>query len=549
MSSDLDIMDQSDSGGVGAKKGFLYQDYAAAYYVTKMLLDKRIIAVRCEVTDDIDIIYDSEIESVQVKTTDGDRKWSLTEFTKISEHKNKNKPKPTDSILHKSLECDKLPNKKTVFRILSPRDVNDKLQYLRIEKDKRESKSGRNALLRSLSGKLKSFTSKNGNDVGYWIDNAYWEVIPSERVLILEAIHLIHRYANNIGYNINPDRDVKRILYGILYTVTKQSAESRKIKSADDKTYTREDLIKWINIEIEDLEAECKIKPYRREKNPLKSPLLELVDLTDQINCPLKNGKGLKQGYQKRRYRFRHISQVLKDWLPELLLTPNQLVNASRNLIPKYEKFIAEIDSNSSEFKNFVGRLLLHTIIRDTSQSQPVPTTLFIDKGQQCKKFDNVHIIPLQDRKDELWLGVSELVECGNIKTQIEAVCNRIRDAFDDIDNQRSAILVAKDDNYLVQHDINELLDSNYPLDDFLDRFKFIVFIGYDTMHLDVEKSDTTNEEELIEEVKKHFKYFFKKLLASDEYFKYLNLYLYLYPTPCIKTMLTTFEDELKGGQ
>ncbi len=547
MSSDLDIMDQSDSGGVGAKKGFLYQDLAAAYYVTQMLLDKRIKAVRCEVTDDIDIIYDSYVESVQVKTTDKDSKWSLKEFTETSKKTDKKKPKPTDSILHKSLDCDKLPDIKTVFRILSPRDVNHTLQYLSIEKDKRESKSGRDALLKSLSNKLKSFTSANDNDVEYWIDNAYWEVIPSKRELILESINLIHKYANSISYSLDPDRDVKRILAGILYTVTKQSAESKKINTADDKTYTRSDLIKWIDIEIEELESKSPKKAYRRINNPLKSPLLELIDLSNQISCPLKNGKGLKQGYQKRTYRFKHISKTLKEWLPEVLLTPNQLVDSHLYLLSKFKNFIDKIDSNSPEYKDFVGRLLLHTIIRDNAKSQPIPATLFIDNEENCKQFDNVHIIPLQDSKDELWMGISELVELNNVKTQIETVCKRISEAIDDIDSQRSTILDVKDDNYLVHNDINELLDTNYPLDEFLDRFKFIVFIGYDTEHLNIQGSNTEDEDKLIEEVKIHFQYFFDKLINQDNYCDELQFNLYLYPTPCIKTMLKSFEEELKG--
>lgn len=69
-------MDSSNAGGVAAKLGFLYQDCAAALFVTQMLLDKRIEAVRCEVTDDIDILYSTHTEFVQVKTSDKPR-WSI----------------------------------------------------------------------------------------------------------------------------------------------------------------------------------------------------------------------------------------------------------------------------------------------------------------------------------------------------------------------------------------------------------------------------------------------------------------------------------------
>lgn len=60
-------MESNDSGGVAAKHGFLFQDCVAAYHVTRMLRDKTIRSVRCEVTDDIDIVSDGYIDFVQVK--------------------------------------------------------------------------------------------------------------------------------------------------------------------------------------------------------------------------------------------------------------------------------------------------------------------------------------------------------------------------------------------------------------------------------------------------------------------------------------------------
>ncbi len=55
-------MSDSDSGGIGAKKGFLYQDYVAALFTLNMLVDKKLHSIRCEVKDDIDLIYDDYIE-------------------------------------------------------------------------------------------------------------------------------------------------------------------------------------------------------------------------------------------------------------------------------------------------------------------------------------------------------------------------------------------------------------------------------------------------------------------------------------------------------
>ena len=72
-------MESNDSGGVAAKHGFLFPDCLAAYHVTRMLRDKTIRSVRCEVTDDIDIVSDGYIDFVQVKST-GKTRWNISDI-------------------------------------------------------------------------------------------------------------------------------------------------------------------------------------------------------------------------------------------------------------------------------------------------------------------------------------------------------------------------------------------------------------------------------------------------------------------------------------
>lgn len=76
-------MESNDSGGVAAKHGFLFQDCVAAYHVTRMLRDKTIRSVRCEVTDDIDIVSDGYIDFVQVKST-GKTRWNISDIVQNS---------------------------------------------------------------------------------------------------------------------------------------------------------------------------------------------------------------------------------------------------------------------------------------------------------------------------------------------------------------------------------------------------------------------------------------------------------------------------------
>ncbi|MBN3214398.1 DUF1837 domain-containing protein, partial [Pectobacterium brasiliense] len=54
-------------------------------------------------------------------------------------------------------------------------------------------------------------------------------------------------------------------------------------------------------------------------------------------------------------------------------------------------------------------------------------------------------------------------------------------DISDCIDTARRKILDIKDDNYLLRHDIDEILDGSRPFDAHLDRFTFVLFVGYDS--------------------------------------------------------------------
>lgn len=77
----------SNKGGPAARQGFKYQDHVAVSFILKMLQDSSYLQIECETADDIvavsrpntEFIY----EYIQVKTTEGDTKWNLTEATAL----------------------------------------------------------------------------------------------------------------------------------------------------------------------------------------------------------------------------------------------------------------------------------------------------------------------------------------------------------------------------------------------------------------------------------------------------------------------------------
>src|SRR5690606_12753050 len=108
-------MEITDSGGVAAKYGFLYQDCVAAWLATEMLMDRDMRAVRVETVDDVDIVWAGYTEFIQVKAAT-EKRWTPTTITDnatstaVASTKSKTlgKPRkkriPDSSMVHKSMK-------------------------------------------------------------------------------------------------------------------------------------------------------------------------------------------------------------------------------------------------------------------------------------------------------------------------------------------------------------------------------------------------------------------------------------------------------------
>jgi len=545
-----------DSGGVGAKQGFAYQDYAAAMYMIQMLRDKELLAVRCEVTDDIDLEYNAYTEYVQVKSADGEGKWNVTELCVVSpqqKEKGKKAIKQTDSILHKSLDCDRISGRPVRFRILTKRDVRVNLQYLRIPQDKRQGKPGEVDLKKTLRGKIGSYVSPAGNDVEFWVDKTYWHVMPTiDEIESLSKLKILQAAADRNVF-LNPNRDADIILNDILCTLTKKSAISRKINTADDKSYLRSDFLPWFNKEIELLAGKnlnLYSKVYAKKSDKLPVVLTKFLDLgTPKI----KVGMGVGRGYEKLKYKNEYIAEAIVAWLPEMLLRPSELADMDGvNLVRKSATLFSRLSKHHADFASFLGKVLLHSAIRQNSASQPIPATLYLeDSGETFEEFENVHIVQSDDGPDELWLGISKLVVAGGLENAMIEVCNKLNDLVsNNFSKQKKRILDVKEDSYLFSHEINEILVDTATLDDHIERFRFVIFLGYDSPHVFLELEELAHiapaRIQQIKEAEDLFSEILVRLIGADKYFDSTKIFIYLFPTPCVKTLEAAVQSRIK---
>ncbi|NVZ67301.1 DUF4297 domain-containing protein, partial [Pseudomonas gingeri] len=119
-------------------------------------------------------------EYIQVKTTENDKKWNLTECITLE------KQKADSSLFQKSLKCDVRPGI-ACFRIVSKRDIAKALEYFAKELSRRVTPDLATQRGLTLAKQLKTVSAR-GRDFSYWADNFVWQVCGD--VSSLEATNL-----------------------------------------------------------------------------------------------------------------------------------------------------------------------------------------------------------------------------------------------------------------------------------------------------------------------------------------------------------------------
>ncbi|MBT2374419.1 dsDNA nuclease domain-containing protein [Pseudomonas fluorescens] len=536
-------MDSSNSGGVAAKLGFRYQDCAAALFVTEMFLNKTVKAVRCEVTDDIDIIYDDWVEYVQVKTSDTPR-WSIPQLTTRKKGAG-NRYIPESSIVHKSMSCATTPFSACRFRIVSPKDSTFPLNFLEIDREKRKGKPGRTEIVAALNAKLGAYSGSAGNDVSHWVDSTWWQVIPTMYQIELIGIKNIRYAATEIyGVTLSSDKLAESIWIDILNTMSKKSALDRRVYIEDDKTYFRDNFMSWFKQELIFLDSSNAHRKIYAKKDLPKI----LVPFRVPFSTPVgtRNGLVLHQRYHLGQYRYEHIAKNVCRWLDELFLRPKEMAdNNCLSVTDKFKKLKERVLESTRDMETFLGKALLHSTVRLSHNSQPIPVSLFIDKDDKVRVYENVHIIQSDNSPDELWIGFSKIIKSGDIPT----ILTRLRSLlYDDImssfDEVRDKILDIKEDSYLLRHDIDEILDTSHPFDDHINRFRFLLFVGYDSALL-TNPETKGHEDDLYAEAKALFDHFVSDL-STNSTFSHINIDLFLYPTPSVLELSRMVETHIK---
>ncbi|MBA0175616.1 dsDNA nuclease domain-containing protein [Pectobacterium carotovorum] len=463
----------SDHGAISSRGGYLYQDYIATNYVLDMLSDRDLIGVRCERIDDIDLIRRNVIEYVQVKSSLSGGIWNLKDIYKLDK---------IESIVQKSLSSDKELNVTSLFRIVTKTSVGKSLSHLNISRTERKLTKEREALIKSVHRHLKNTVSTNGNGAQYWVDNCYWEYIRSDKEAIYGSHAKIMRCATEKGISLF-SYDIDDIYHKILRLVSEIASRSNRQYSDDDKTFSNKELNEMISdwivkianqrkgnrkVYLNNSKPNCFVKIHELDSKEIKSKMLAFFS---------------KYGRDKK-VRYGRIVDNLFLWLPEFLLTPKELAeNDSSECFKLWAKTLEKVNSEFDGIKKLrllLSELILYILIRGNYKSEPISGMLYVHGLKGIKQFNNVHIVE-NDSEHHLLLGNAFIEGDISIADAPASLAKFLFDNLDDdiFDSSKARIFDAKHDDYLTNHNVDELLAFNSSVSDYPDRYRFTLLYIY----------------------------------------------------------------------
>lgn len=528
----------SDSGGVAGRVGYDFQAHVAGGFILDMISDSRLVQIECETADDITLRWDrnsrSEIEYVQVKTTDGDSKWGIGELTA------RDKGKVGSSLVEKSLACDAHPGT-PLFHFVSSRDVRGELVLFKIQRERRNAPNLRfDKLVGAFGDKHKSFRSPQGRSTRDWAANMLWTVFATEQDLERANILKLLRLAEDSGER--PSSRLAEEAYDNLLKRVSAASKASRVTAPHAKAVSRDDAMTWWKSWLTKMSSEGQrsIKVYNA------TPDAFFVQIANLEEVHIKRAmQAFDTEFDGGTWRRDELAQYLVDWLPEITLPPKVLASfnhlEARALTKRaLEAFTA---GGNIEMERLLSELMLNAILRQYRQSEPIACKLFT-KSAGVVHSNSAHIVHTSG-VDELWLGQARLATASSHETVVAETIKQIQETFERgaLKREREVILQLRDPMHLKATTIERSLSKNAKLDDFLQILKIPILIAYDSAVIG--RGDQPGYVgNLVTEVTESYEQLKTRL---PDALRDAQINIFLIPVECAVSLATSFESYING--
>ncbi|HEY0597286.1 HamA C-terminal domain-containing protein [Sphingopyxis sp.] len=474
----------SDAGGIAARRGFRIQDHVAARLALDMLVSPDLVQLECETGDDIVLRWEepagSLIEYVQVKTTDGDSKWSFTELTA------REASRKGSSVAEKSLDRDR-HGESAAFRLVTTRDARADLRLFQTARALREpGDAAFGKAVQRFVDKYKDAMSPSGRSLGEWAGALLWEVEADEAALRARNINRLIALAN--GQGVSPSLESAEAVYRKLLEHVGDMADAPAAAPAA-KMWGRAAALAWWSGQMESVQAANigSLKVYRVGTDRFFSELSQIdeSDLRRTLHA-------YDVEYDGESWRLGELVEHLLGWLPEVAIPGSLLATydhlAARRLPGEAVRRLEQ--HGRVDVPRLISELMLHAILRHHFDAEPIACKLFYHVGGQLRS-TNAHIVQAPGG-DRLWLGRSRLVTATEHQEVVANVLAELRGALsrEIVKAEREIIVQLREPKHLRSDTLGPILASNGKIADLLAVLTLPILVAYDSAVLGEGYSD-----------------------------------------------------------
>ncbi|ACS59108.1 conserved hypothetical protein (plasmid) [Rhizobium leguminosarum bv. trifolii WSM1325] len=471
----------SDAGGVKARQGFTFQDHVAASFLLDMLSDPALLQVECETGDDIALRWlrngADVTEYVQVKITDGESNWNLTE---ICERRAK---RVGTSLVEISLGTDKFPVD-ALFRFISIRDVNHTLRPLKTPRDRRFQPHVVDALTKlgtQISNKLRGVTSPNGKSVPEWVQACLWQVPGEKEAVQQKNINRIHRLFESEGEAIFASASAK--IYEGLVTIARNAGDVSMVDHPAKKAISKQAMKGWWDETIRDARRLNRtfMKVYQVQTTNFFAALHDVQESTIRRSLASYDAE-----FDGGEWRNLELAKYLAGWIPELILPPRMLAQCNhlqaRELLAKTSQALKD---KNIDYEDLLSQAMLHAILRHHYSSEPTLCKLHSVSPDQSDCM-NGHVV-FDPAGDQLWLGHARITVSDNwdavttlLSSELDALVHQ-----DFLRKERDLIIQFREPQYLKETTLTKVFQEFAKLDDIVSILNIPVLVAYDSSVLE----------------------------------------------------------------
>lgn len=477
----VDPYTASDAGGVKARQGFTFQDHIAASFLLDLISDPMLLQVECETGDDIALRWHANgadvSEYVQVKITDGDTNWNLTE---ICARKAK---RVGTSLVETSIGNDKFSGD-ALFRFISIRGVNHTLRPMATPRHRRFEPhivDALNKLGSQISKKLKSISSPNGKTVPEWVHSCLWEFPGEQQAVHQRNVNRIHRLFEGKGEAVFAS--AVETIYEGLVTIARNAGDQSMVDHATKKIVSKEAIAAWWSRTLQDARRinRAFLKVYQVPTPTFFSPLHDIPEPAIQRSLASYDAE-----FDGGEWRSADLARYLAQWVPELMLPPKVLAQCSHLQAHELVKRTANaLKGKSIDFEDLLSQSMLHAILRHHYGSEPTLCKLHSISPSQSDCM-NGHVV-FDSAGDQLWLGHARAT-VSNDWNEVITLLSSSLDALverDFLKKERDLILQFREPQHLRETTLTAVFQEFAKLDDLIKVLNIPVLVAYDSSVLE----------------------------------------------------------------